>query len=166
VIRGLWESDGPFSYAGQHYSLTDSPALPKPAQAHVPVVVGGFGAKRTPRIAATWADEYNVPFHTVEETAAAFERVRAAAALTGRDVVLSAAQAVAVGKDEAQVAARAAAIGHDPARLPLAGTPAQVVDALGRFAEAGAVRVYLQLLDLQDLDHLELVAQQVMPQLA
>jgi F420-dependent oxidoreductase-like protein len=170
VVKGLWAADGPFSFAGKHYALTDSPALPKPVQRPgPPVVMGGFGAKRTPRLAATYADEYNVPFHTVEETAQAFERVRAACAVTGRDVRLSAAQTIAVGRDDAEVARRAAAIGQDVAGLRergLGGTVAEVVDKVGLLAEAGATRVYLQTMDLSDLDHLALIAQEVVPQLA
>jgi F420-dependent oxidoreductase-like protein len=170
VVKGLWAADGPFSFAGKHYALTDSPALPKPVQRPgPPVVMGGFGAKRTPRLAATYADEYNVPFHTVEETAQAFERVRAACAVTGRDVRLSAAQTIAVGRDETEVARRAAAIGQDVAGLRargLGGTVAEVVDKVGLLAEAGATRVYLQTMDLSDLDHLALIAQEVVPQLA
>jgi F420-dependent oxidoreductase-like protein len=170
VVKGLWAADGPFSFAGKHYALTDSPALPKPVQRPgPPVVMGGFGAKRTPRLAATYADEYIVPFHTVEETAQAVERVSAACAVTGRDVRLSAAQTIAVGRDDAEVARRAAAIGQDVAGLRergLGGTVAEVVDKVGLLAEAGATRVYLQTMDLTDLDHLELIAQEVVPQLA
>jgi F420-dependent oxidoreductase-like protein len=168
VVRGLWSAEGPYSFEGKHYQLVDSPALPKPAQRPgPPVVMGGFGARRTPRLAATYADEYNVPMHSFDDTVQAFARVRAACEQTGRDVLLSAAQTIAVGKDEAEVRRRAEAIGHDPARLReggLCGTPGEVVEKIGRFAEAGASRVYLQTLDLRDLDHLELVAGEVLPQ--
>ncbi|MCW2601510.1 MAG: class F420-dependent oxidoreductase [Frankiales bacterium] len=169
VVRGLWAADGPFSFAGEHYQLTDSPALPKPVQRPgPPVVMGGFGAKRTPRLAATYADEYNVPFASVEDTVAAFDRVRAACALTGRTVVLSTAQTIAVGKDDAEVARRAEAIGQSAEQLRkhgLGGTVSEVVDKLGQLGEAGAVRAYLQTFDLHDLDHLELIASEVVPQL-
>ena len=73
-----------------------------------------------------------------------------------------------VGKDEEEFARRAEAIGREPAELRengVAGTPAEAVDMLGRYAEAGAERVYLQVLDLADLDHLDLVAAEVAPQL-
>jgi alkanesulfonate monooxygenase SsuD/methylene tetrahydromethanopterin reductase-like flavin-dependent oxidoreductase (luciferase family) len=168
VVRGLWAAEGSFTFDGKHYQLVDSPALPKPAQRPgPPIVMGGFGAKRTPRLAATYADEYNVPMHPFDETVAAFGRVREACARTGREVLLSAAQTIAVGKDDAEVRRRAEAIGQDPDRLRdggLCGTPAEVVDKIGRFAEAGAARVYLQTMDLHDLDHLELVASEVLPQ--
>jgi len=130
--------------------------------------MGGFGPRRTPRLAATYADEYNVPFHTVDETAQAFDRVRTACAETGRTVLLSAAQTVCVGRDEAEVRRRADAIGQDVAGLRergLGGTVQEVVDKLGRLAEAGASRAYLQVMDLSDLEHLALVAQEVVPQL-
>ena len=162
ILRGLWTAAGPFDFEGQHYQLKNSPALPKPAQSHVPIVMGGFGQKRTPRLAATYADEYNVPFHPLEETAAAFDRVRAAAEETGRSLVYSTAQSVAVGRDDAEATRRAEAIGQ---RAGLGGTVSEVVDLLGRFAEAGATRAYLQVLDLSDLDHLELIASEVLPQL-
>ena len=169
VVPGLWAAEGPFSFAGAHYALTDSPALPKPAQRPgPPVIVGGYGAKRTPRLAATYASEFNVPFGSVEVTGQQYDRVRAAAAQTGRSLVLSAAQTVAVGRDDAEVRRRAEAIGQTADNVRqhgLGGTPAEVVDKIGRFAEAGATRVYLQVLDLTDLEHLELIAAEVAPQL-
>ena len=169
VVTGLWAAEGSFSFSGEHYQLVDSPALPKPVQARVPIIVGGGGAKRTPRLAATYADEFNLPFTSLEGTRAQFGRVREACALTGRSLVLSAAQIVCVGHDEAEVSRRAAAIGREPAELRengLAGTPGEVVDKLGRFAEAGASRIYLQVMDLSDLAHLELIASEVAPQLS
>lgn len=169
IITGLWDADGPFDFAGEHYQLTDSPALPKPVQRpHPPVIVGGGGKKRTPRLAATYADEFNLPFASVAATAEQFDRVREASAQTGRELVLSAAQVLCCGRDEAELARRAAAIGRGVDELRengLAGTPAEIVDCIGRFAEMGATRLYLQVLDLSDLDHLELVAAEVAPQL-
>jgi len=169
IVTGLWQSEGPFGFAGKHYTLTDSPALPKPVQSpRPPIVMGGFGASRTPRLAATYADEYNVPFHGLDDTAAAFDRVRAACAVTGRSVLMSAAQTIAVGRDDAEVARRAEAIGQTPENVRkhgLGGTVEEVVDKLGRYAEIGAERVYLQTFDLSDLDHLALIAHEVVPQL-
>ncbi len=168
VVRGLWASDGPFSFAGKHYQLAESPGLPKPVQRPgPPVLMGGFGARRTPRLAATYADEYNVPFASLEDTVAAFDRVREASVVTGRSLVLSTAQTIAVGRDDAEVARRAEAIGQAPhlvRRNGLGGTVGEVVDKLGRYAEAGASRAYLQMFDLSDLDHLELIASEVLPQ--
>ena len=173
VITGLWgTAEGKtFSFRGSYYTLTDSPALPKPVQRpRPPVLIGGGGERRTPRLAARFADEYNVPFDTVEASVAAFGRVRRACQEAGRDpgsLVYSAAQTVCCGRDEAELARRAEATGEQLAELRrsgLAGSPAEIVDKLGRFAAAGAERVYLQVLDLHDLDHLELIAAEVMPQ--
>jgi len=173
IITGLWETpEGQtFSFNGAHYTLSDSPALPKPAQRpRPPVLVGGGGRHRTPRLAARFANEYNVPFATVADSAAAFGRVRQACQEAGRDpasLVYSAAQTVCCGRDEAEVARRAQAIGEQLPGLRhsgLAGSPAEVADKLGQFADAGATRIYLQVLDLHDLDHLELIAAKVMPQ--
>jgi F420-dependent oxidoreductase-like protein len=173
IVTGLW-STGPgerFDYDGAHYTLKNSPALPKPVQAKIPVLIGGLGAQRTPQLAARFADEFNLPFVSAEDSARHFARVRQAAAERGRDadeITLSNALVVCVGKDEAEIARRAAAIGRDVAELRengLAGTPAEVVDTIGRYQEAGASRLYLQLLDVHDLDHLELIASQVQAQL-
>ncbi|WP_141923507.1 LLM class F420-dependent oxidoreductase [Haloactinospora alba] len=173
IITGLWATpvgEG-FSYDGSHYRLSESPALPKPEQRpRPPVLVGGTGPRRTPRLAAAHADEYNVPFSPVAETSAAFERTRSAVADSGRSepMVYSAAQVLCCGRNDAEVSRRAEAIGRDVAELKangLAGTPDEVTDRIGRFAEAGAQRMYLQVLDLSDLDHLELVATEVAPQL-
>ncbi len=172
VITGLWGTPQgeTFRYEGRHYRLAEGPALPKPRQSpRPPVLIGGAGPTRTPRLAATFADEYNVPFASAVETGAAFGRTRAAVQNLGRTapMVYSAAQVVCCGRDDAEVARRAEAIGRDAAELKengLAGSPAEVVDKIGRFAEAGAERLYLQVLDLTDLDHLELVASQVAPQ--
>lgn len=173
IITGLWETEvgETFSYDGTYYQLTDSPALPKPAQAKVPVLVGGHGATRTPRLAAQYADEFNIPFASLEDSEKQFGRVRAAAQAHGRspdDLVYSNALIVCTGKDDAEVARRAAAIGRDVEELKangLAGSPAEVVDKIGSFEAIGSSRIYLQVLDLDDLDHLELISSQIQSQL-
>ena len=173
IITGLWgtEVGQTFSFEGTHYQLTDSPGLPKPAQRpRPPVLLGGAGARRTPRLAARFADEFNVPFHTVPDSAAAFERVRAACEAAGRhpaSMTYSVAQTVCCGKDEAEFRRRAAAIGREPDAMRetgVAGTPGEVAAKIAEFAQIGAERVYLQVLDLGDLDHLELIASDVAPQ--
>jgi F420-dependent oxidoreductase-like protein len=174
VITGLWGTPAGerFDFTGAHYRLSSSPALPKPVQpGGVPVLVGGRGRKRTPRLAARYAAEFNVPFAAAEDNARLFAGVREACAEAGRDpadLVYSSALVLCVGRDDAELRRRAAAIGRDVDELRsngVAGTPAQAVDTLGRYAEAGASRVYLQVLDLSDLDHLDLVAAEVAPQL-
>jgi alkanesulfonate monooxygenase SsuD/methylene tetrahydromethanopterin reductase-like flavin-dependent oxidoreductase (luciferase family) len=137
----------------------------------IPIIVGGAGKKRTPRLAARYAREFNVPFASVEDNDRLFAGVREACQEAGRDpasMTYSSALVLCVGRDEAEVSRRAAAIGRDVDDLRehgVAGTPAEAVDTLGRYAAAGAERVYLQVLDLADLDHLDLVASEVVPQL-
>jgi alkanesulfonate monooxygenase SsuD/methylene tetrahydromethanopterin reductase-like flavin-dependent oxidoreductase (luciferase family) len=135
------------------------------------VIVGGIGARKTPALAARFADEFNYPFpHSVEAAAAQFDRVRAACTQAGRDpesLRYSAALILCCGRDDAQVKRRAEAIRHDADALRgahLVGTVAEVVDIIGRYAELGAVRLYAQTLDLSDLEHLELLAGEVAPQ--
>ncbi|MFE2596918.1 LLM class F420-dependent oxidoreductase [Streptomyces sp. NPDC059396] len=174
IVTGLWatETGKTFSYDGTYYQLTDSPALPKPAQSKVPVLIGGHGATRTPRLTAQYADEFNIPFASIEDTERQFGRVRAAAEAIGRpagDLVYSNALVVCVGKDDAEVARRAAALGREAEELKangLAGSPAEVVDKIGRYGAVGSERIYLQVMDLDDLDHLELISSQVQSQLA
>ncbi|HEV7212404.1 MAG TPA: LLM class F420-dependent oxidoreductase [Blastococcus sp.] len=174
IITGLWGTPAgeTFTFDGTHYELVKSPALPKPVQdGGIPVLIGGRGKKRTPRLAAQYAAEFNVPFASADDNARLFAGVREACQEAGRDpssMVYSSALVLCVGGDEAEVARRAAAIGRDVDELRahgVAGSPAEAVDTLGRFAESGAERVYLQVLDLADLDHLDLVASEVVPQL-
>jgi F420-dependent oxidoreductase-like protein len=175
IISGLWATpaDETFTFSGSHYSLVDSPALPKPVQRPgPPIVMGGWGARRTPRLAAQHAAEYNVPFGRPEDFAAQASKVRDACTAVGRDpasIVLSAATVVCCGGDEASLTRRAAAIGQPLDRLratAAAGTPDEVVAQLERFAAGGATRIYLQLLDLRDADHLQLIGTDVLPRVS
>ena len=175
LITGLWDTPvgEKYNFEGEHYQLKDSPALPKPVQQpHPPIIVGGAGKKRTPALAAQYASEFNAGFKSIEETGVLFERVREACRVAGRDpgtLALSVANTVVVGKDDAEVRRRAAAIGRDVDQMadnPLVGTPAQVVDRLGQLAELGTDRSYLQVMDLSDLDHLDLIASEILPQVS
>jgi F420-dependent oxidoreductase-like protein len=172
IVTGLWATPvgERFSFAGEHYRLEDSPALPKPhQQPGPPVIVGGWGSRRTPRLAARFADEFNVPFPPLDALRPQIDKVAAACEEAGRDpasMTFSAALVVCVGRDEAEVARRAEAIGREPGELRengIAGTVSEAVDRLGAYIEAGAQRVYLQVLDMSDLDHLRLIAAEVAP---
>lgn len=172
IITGLWTAPGTFDYAGTHYTVSDSPALPKPTQRpHPPIIIGGGGAKRTPALAARFAAEFNVAFVGLDFLQTQFGRVRAAAEQIGRspdDITYSAAFVVCAGRNDAETARRANAIAREVDELrdntPLVGTPGEIADRLVPFAEAGVQRVYLQVLDLADLDHLALFASEVIPQ--
>jgi alkanesulfonate monooxygenase SsuD/methylene tetrahydromethanopterin reductase-like flavin-dependent oxidoreductase (luciferase family) len=151
-----------FDFDGRYYRLAGSPARPKPVQQpHPPLILGGAAKRRGAELAARFADEYNAAFRSPEETAEIFDRIRGAA---DRPIVLSAAQVLCAGRDDAEVAQRAAAIGREVDELRehgLTGSPAEIVDRLGAFAEIGATRMYLQVLDLADLDHLELASAEI-----
>ncbi len=171
IITGLWSTPvgATFGFEGEHWTLVDSPALPKPSQEKVPVLVGGGGKRRTPHLAATYADEFNMPFASPEQALAAFQRVRQACEAVDRDpatMTMSAALVLCVGADDAEVERRARAIGTDADQLRasgVAGTAEEAVATLQVWAGLGCERVYLQLLDLHDLDHLRLVADDVAP---
>jgi F420-dependent oxidoreductase-like protein len=172
ILTGLWETlDGEtFSYAGSLHSVTNSPGLPKPAQRpHPPIIIGGKGARRTPSLTARYADEFNLPFVGLEQSGQQIGRVRKACEEIGRDpddLVYSNAHTICCGADEAEVGRRAEFIGRTPEDLranAIAGTPEEVVEQIGKYAALGAERVYLQTLDVHDLDHLRLLAAEVMP---
>jgi F420-dependent oxidoreductase-like protein len=170
IITGLGET---YSFTGEHYQLTNSPALPKPVQSpRPPVLIGGGGKVRTPQLAARFAQEFNMPFAPLEDTSAQFDRVREACEHSGRgreSIILSAAQVLCVGANEAEIERRASRIGREVVELRasgLAGTVDEVIEKIQSFAAVGARRMYLQVLDLSDLDHLRLVAEQIQPQVA
>jgi F420-dependent oxidoreductase-like protein len=174
IITGLWGTPvgQTYSFDGRHYRLQDSPALPKPRQQpHPPIIVGGHGPRRTPNLAARFAAELNVPFGPVTVCVAQFERGDEACERIGRDpatLIHSTAQVLCCGRDEDEVARRAGRIGREVAELRdhgLAGTPGEVLEKITTFAEIGVTRVYLQVLDLSDLEHLQLVAEEVMAKL-
>lgn len=172
IIQGLWRT-GPgstFSYSGRHYQLRDCPALPRPTQpGGPPVLIGGMGMRTTPRLAARHAREFNCAFVPMEAAATQFERVSRACRRIGRDPASmrrSMALTVACGRDRAEVERRCRAIGrtHEQlAELGLAGTPEELRGRLEALAGLGCSRVYLQLLDLSDLEHLELLAEELLP---
>ena len=173
IVTGLWSTPvgETFSFSGEHYQLTDSPALPKPVQQPVPVIVGGGGPSKTPALAARFATEYNAGFATLSVLPERIARVRAACKSIGRNpasLVLSVAGTTAAGATEAEAARRAGAANStlDELRLGgLAGTAAEVVDKIGTMREHGFTRVYFQIIDLHDLDHLDFLAREVIPQL-
>ena len=171
IVTGLWRTPlgQTYSFKGEHYELTDSPALPKPTQRpHPPIIVGGRGPKRTPRLAAMYASEYNSNFRPSDQVADSYVRVREACAAIGRDpgtLTLSVTLVVACGRTAAEIEQRADAISRKAAanQVVLRLTPAQLVEKLGEYHAAGARRVYLRTFDLDDLDHLALIANDVLP---
>jgi F420-dependent oxidoreductase-like protein len=174
IVTGLWATPTGerFSHSGRHYRLTDSPALPKPVQSPIPVIVGGHGKRRTPALAARYAHEFNVSFSGPAEAAELCDRVRLACADIGRDpedIVLSVAHILCCGTTEEELARRAGDARFTVERLRAAeafvGSPDEVVDRIGQYADLGVSRVYLQYNGLSDLGHLDLVAAQVAGQL-
>lgn len=190
LITGLWETPvgQAYSYDGRCFRVRDSPALPKPWQSpRPPIILGGVGKKRTPALAARFADEFNLQTsrrrapadqHKSElkanDVVAQLDRVRAAAEEIGREpgeIAFSMSALVAVGHTRGQAQA-----GLDPARFgsqtfdgtALAGSPAYVVDQLGAYAELGISRVYVRAPTTMGglAANFELFAAEVLPQLA
>ncbi|MBI3225909.1 MAG: LLM class F420-dependent oxidoreductase [Mycolicibacterium cosmeticum] len=174
ILTGLWETPvgETFDFTGAHYSVKDSPALPKPVQSPLPIIIGGGGPKRTPALAARFAGEFNIPFAPLDKVTEQFERVAAAVDAAGRtpdSLTYSAAFVLCAGRDDAELSRRAATIGRELDEMrgnsPTVGTPSEIVDKLSAFTSAGVQRVYLQVLDMSDLDHLEFFASEVIGKL-
>ncbi|MGI8416133.1 MAG: LLM class F420-dependent oxidoreductase [Nakamurella sp.] len=170
IISGLWSAAGTFSFSGRYFTLDRSPALPKPLQDDVPIIIGGDGKKRTPALAARFAGEYNCGWEDPETTTTLFDRARNACAAIGRDpntLRLSTVQTPCIGATAADRERRAAAIGTPSGERvgALTGDASDVARQLHEFAEVGVDRIYLELLDLDDIAQLEYFANDVIPML-
>ena len=169
IIKGLWTTPvgAQFDFAGSYYRIDASPALPKPTQKpHPPIVVGGTGAKRTPALAARYADEFNLPpFQGVAATKDAFARVQTACESVGRDprsLGLSVTLTTVCGEDQHEIERRGGVSPPQYEAADLVGLPSQIAEQLDEYAALGATRVYLRVLDLRDLAHIELLGSQVL----
>ena len=168
ILDGLWATPAgqSFDYAGTYYQLEKCPVVFRPVQQpHPPLIIGGHGKRRTPQLAARFASEFNMAGPRLQEVAEQFARVDEACRAIGREpgsLRRSVWLTVCIGRDQAEVERRAAVIGREPGDLKergIAGTPGEARAALDRFASAGVERVYLQFLDLDDLEHLDLVSE-------
>ncbi|MGV9194326.1 LLM class F420-dependent oxidoreductase [Microbacterium sp. MC2] len=172
IITGLWATPvgETFSFAGAHYTLVESPALPKPVQERMPVIVGGGGRHRTPRLAARYATEFNLGFQPEDRIAAAFDRVRAACERIDRDpatLKLSVALPTLAGADDAELSRRAEAVGRTLAQAraghDIVGRPEDIAEKVERLRALGVDRVHFQLMDLRDVDHVAFLGTEVLP---
>lgn len=173
IIESMWSTPvgETFSYSGTVHSVTDSPGLPKPVQRPLPIIMGGGGPTRTPALSARYASEYNVAFAPVAEFTKRKQRVEAACAAANRERPMRYSLGIlaCTGETESDVVRRAAAIGREPAELrenAAAGSAQEAATTIRTFIDAGAERIYLQILDLSDLDHLDFIANEVVPLLA
>jgi F420-dependent oxidoreductase-like protein len=173
IVSGMWAAESHYSFSGRHYRIVDNAGLPKPTQVpRPPIIVGGKGLRRTPAIAARFADECNVPFAPAEHCASVFAALDSACARIGRDpstIRKSAAVVVCAGRNDDEINARAAVIGREVDELRrngATGTAVEVAERLRFYGAMGATTIYLQILDLGDLDHLRYIADEVVPLLA
>jgi F420-dependent oxidoreductase-like protein len=172
VITGLWETPlgRRFDFAGRFFTVTNSPTLPKPVQQpRPPIIVGGGGPKRTPMLAAQFADEFNAPFLAPADASGQYTRVDESCEQIGRDpasIRHTAALIVCCGEDDSALTRRAQAIGwalDDLRRFGACGSPAEVAERILEWGSAGASTAYLQILDMSDLDHVRLIGREVAP---
>ena len=165
VITRLLRSPDRVTFRGRYYHLEDAILLPRPQRpGGPPVLIGGNGPRRTLPLVARYADEWNGVFIPAERFAALNARLDELLAQEGRSsesVRRSLMTGLIFGATETALAERLA--GRDANALRerglIVGTPPQVVEQLAALAHAGAQRVMLQWLDLDDLDGLEALAQ-------
>ncbi len=179
IVHGLWAEDV-FSFESRHYAIEACRFLPKPVQhPHPPIIVGGKGGPRIARLVAAWADEFNRVGGTPEEVREAFERVRRAVETAGRsqdEVTTSFMTWVFVGRTEEEWRGRVeGARRMDPSAGPFdaylddlsrdcfVGTVDQVVDRMNEYVPAGVQRFVLNHELFDDPDHIELLAEEVLP---
>lgn len=174
IVHRSW-TEGPFDFHGRCYDLEGADPLPKPVQKpHPPLIAGGSAKRRGAALAARWADEYNTVYATVEECRDRRERIAAACAEAGREPIpFSLMTGFLTGRDEAELLDRSARLalrrGEDDDALEalpeswLVGTPEQIVEQLKELEAAGVERVMLQHLLHEDLDAVELIGREVIP---
>jgi F420-dependent oxidoreductase-like protein len=125
------------TFAGNYFTITDAPNQPVPAQERVPILIGGGGEKRTMKIAARYADEWNA-WTTPDVLAHKVGVLHAHCEQLGRDsgeIAVSTQALLFLSTDAAWVEKQK---GSGAARAAIAGTPAEVVDIVGRYRDAGA----------------------------
>jgi alkanesulfonate monooxygenase SsuD/methylene tetrahydromethanopterin reductase-like flavin-dependent oxidoreductase (luciferase family) len=179
IVLGSW-APGPFNFAGEHYTLIDLDAQPKPAQhPHPPLLMGGIAGPRGSRLAALYADEYNTVFPTLDQVRERAGNLAAAAEQVGRErpLPLSVMTPTIIGTDQAELDRRVAAVARAQSVTPdellanagpgwVIGTVDVAVEQLRALADAGVSRVMCQHLAHTDLDFVELLGRVVAPQLA
>ncbi len=174
IVTGLWATPAgeTYSFDGRNYRLVEAPALAKPVQRPLPVVIGGGGPRRTPDLVARFGREYNIGFPEDHEIQERIDNLHAACERIGRDpgtVRLSIAMSTFAGRDDAEVARRAARIGKTLEDVRDGVNIVGDADEIGRriefYRSFGVERVYFQLLDQQDPDHVEFLGAEVLPHL-
>jgi F420-dependent oxidoreductase-like protein len=177
IVSRSWQ-DGAFSFAGEHWSVEDLDARPKPVQSPLPLLMGGDAKPRGAALAARYAAEYNVVHAAPDVAAAARDRLADACRQAGRDPAtlrFSVMHALLIGADEADLRARADRLAEwspEPIALDelrrawIAGTPDEVIARLREYERVGVERVMLQHLLHRDEAALELFASEVMPAFA
>jgi F420-dependent oxidoreductase-like protein len=171
IIKGLWTAEEAFSFEGAHYRVTDNIAPPRPTQTpHPPILIGGAGPRRTPALAARYADEFNTALGgtgDVRDRHAWFSRACEAIGRDPAEPRRSSVIPVACGSTKADVDRRAEVMGSAFIRENATiGSPGLLTDRIAELAGLGADTVYLHIYDIHDLDHIALIGAEVLPHTA
>lgn len=174
IVHGSW-TEHPFSFSGKHYRLEDLDAQPQPVQRpHPPLLMGGAAGPLSSRLAATYADEYNTAFATLEQVRQRREQIARACEAIGREPIpFSVMTPLVTGRDESELRERATRTAHfrdmDPQEVLrgpdawIVGTLEQVAERLREYEQAGVSRVLCQHLPPDDLEFVELLGRELAP---
>lgn len=170
IITKLLRSDKPVDFNGQYYQLHDAVLLPRAQRTGgPPVLIGGNGEQRTLPLVAHYANEWNGVFLPPSRYAELSKRLDKLLVAQGRkpgDVRRSLMTGLIFGRTDAELQSKLQAAGRSAEELRgrgmVVGTPDTVVEQLGKIVEAGAQRVMLQWMDLDDLDGLAALAKAVL----
>lgn len=173
IITGVWRTPpaSRLDYSGRFYQLNGAPGVRCHRDGGVPIIIGGSGARRTPLLAARFAREFNSGWLSPTRTRAEFDRARAACRDIGRDPAslrLSTVQTVCIGRTATELHARAASLGLSLEELGadsagITGTPREAAGRIREYRDADVDRLYLEFLDLTDLELLAVIADEVLP---
>ncbi|MDT8306725.1 MAG: TIGR03560 family F420-dependent LLM class oxidoreductase [Anaerolineae bacterium] len=171
VVTRLLQSDEPVGFEGDYYQLRDAILLPRPARpGGPPILIGGNGEQRTMPLAARYADEWNAVFlppATYADLNSRLDELLVAEGRQPEDVMRSIMIGTAFGKDQASFDEKMKAYSLSPDELRerglIVGAGDAVVEQVAAYAEAGAARIMLQWLALDDMDGLEALAATLLP---
>ncbi len=171
VVLGLLRNDEPFDFKGEYFNLSDAKLMPRPQRAGgPPIVIGGNGPQKTLPLAARYADEWNAVFVVPEryqELSTQLSRLAEGEKRDPASIRRTLMHRVTIGATTAEVGQKTANLDVDDLlkRGALVGTPDQIVEAIKAFEAAGVERLMAQWIDMDDIDGLQLMAEEVLPKI-
>jgi F420-dependent oxidoreductase-like protein len=157
-VRGLLH-DERTTFAGEHFQLTDAQCVPRPVQAKLPIWIGGGGEKRTLRIAARYADGWNIPFVAPDEFARKRAILHQHCEAVGRDPSeITCAVNVGLAWREEDLEPQFGNLRMAVLPSVLMGSDDEVLDKIGKYVDGGADQINVAVRAPWDPEGLERLA--------